>query len=517
MDLTEITNKKYSFIFGNKSDVGRVREINEDYMESFPLGDSHYFIVCDGMGGHSCGEIASRLAVITIKEYISANFRNSNSTKQLLTEAVQNANQTIIDKAAENSEYQGMGTTSVILCLKSGIAYYANVGDSRLYIVRENKIYQLTKDQSFVQTLIDQGHISYDEAESHPRKNELIQALGITENVVPEVNSMGLQIYKGDKFILCSDGLSGFATDDNILSAVEENDVFTASEKLVDLANANGGFDNITVQVVSINEGDDLPEDLKAIRPMGALDKNISVSNFSRDNKSTRQIPEFDFGHEYEKKRSKYPFIFITLVLLAGIGWGIFYYFIREKEKTVINSENNNSITKQPEEYSNNLKLRIFFDSIYGGEKTNPEIKMTQFPSIKFETINYTDKSRKPQPFSFTELIDRIRKEDLTYVSYDTVKSILEIIDRDRNHLKYKIKSEPIIVNENKVDISILSLAYLPEENNQKEVRDYENKKVDKVVKDKPKGREQNHNDTKHEDNIPSVTKGTTKQPLPPK
>ena len=113
MDLKDITNKKYSFIFGNKSDVGRVREINEDYMASFASSSGHFFIVCDGMGGHTSGEIASRLAVTTIKEFVTNNSENSKSTKQLLTESIQFANQTIIDKTIENPEYAGMGTTII--------------------------------------------------------------------------------------------------------------------------------------------------------------------------------------------------------------------------------------------------------------------------------------------------------------------------------------------------------------------------------------------------------------------
>lgn len=169
MDLSSITNK-YTLSFGNKTDVGRVREGNEDYMASFQTNIGHIFIVCDGMGGHTSGEIASRLAVTRLKDFIENNSGSSRSTKQLLIEALEDANQAIIDKTVETPEYKGMGTTCVILAIKSGVVYYANVGDSRMYIIRNGLIHQLTKDQTFVQTLVDQGHITYDDAENHPRK-----------------------------------------------------------------------------------------------------------------------------------------------------------------------------------------------------------------------------------------------------------------------------------------------------------------------------------------------------------
>lgn len=436
MDLQSITNKKYSFIFGNKSDVGRVREINEDYMESFASSAGHFFVVCDGMGGHTSGEIASRLAVTTIKEYVSNNSGSSKSTKQLLAEAIQTANQTIIDKTIETPEYTGMGTTCVALCIKTGMVYYANVGDSRLYIVRNNKIYQLTKDQSFVQTLIDQGHISYDEAESHPRKNELIQALGITENVVPEINKVGLQIFKGDKFILCSDGLSGFVSDESILSILLQNDVYAASEKLVAAANENGGFDNITVQVVDIIEGDDLPQDLKNVPPLGALDKNITTSNFVRDNKSTRQIPEFDFGNQRQKKKSnKGVLIFTAVFVLTTIILSVYLLiFYKKEEKPIVSNEppkTNNST-------SADTTIKSFFQTIYIGKKAanlkTDEIQNT-FSNIIMDSIRYISKSNIETYFNLPNLLKNISEHDLIFIDYD---------NNSRN-LKIKQKETPLL------------------------------------------------------------------------
>lgn len=450
MDLKDITNKKYSFIFGNKSDVGRVREINEDYMASFASSSGHFFIVCDGMGGHTSGEIASRLAVTTIKEFVTNNSENSKSTKQLLTESIQFANQTIIDKTIENPEYAGMGTTCVALCIKTGIVYYANVGDSRLYIVRNNKIYQLTKDQSFVQTLIDQGHISYDEAESHPRKNELIQALGITENVVPEVNKVGLQIFKSDKFILCSDGLSGFVSDETILSTVVQNDVYTASEKLVAAANENGGFDNITVQIIDISEGDNLPEDLKYVPPLGALDKHITVSSFARDNKSTRQIPEFDFGNQNHKKKSNKVLISLTTIFVLIVFFSSMYVILYyDKAPKTIVSNNESVNLKSNTSISIDTTLKNFLRTIYIGKKAATlklDIVQSTFPNIVIDSIKYISKKNASMYFKLSGLLKNINENDLIFIDYDIVSRNLKVRQKE-TPLLYRIIFETISTN----------------------------------------------------------------------
>ncbi|MBX7044259.1 MAG: Stp1/IreP family PP2C-type Ser/Thr phosphatase [Ignavibacteria bacterium] len=465
MDLNDITNKKYTFIFGNKSDVGRVREINEDYMESFTSSTGHFFIVCDGMGGHTSGEIASRLAVTTVKDYVTRNVKNAKSTKQLLAEAIQSANQTIIDKTIENPELAGMGTTCIALCIKAGVVYYANVGDSRLYIVRNNKIYQLTKDQSFVQTLIDQGHITYDEAESHPRKNELIQALGITENVVPEINKVGLQIFRNDKFVLCSDGLSGYVSDELMLNIVVQNDVYTSSEKLVAAANENGGFDNITVQVISITEGDDLPEDLRATPPLGVLDKNITTSNFIRDNKSTRQIPEFDFGNQsYKKKSNKGLIIFTAIFVLMVFSASMYILLFYEKAPKPIVT-NNDSLTKNFSQNnkvtSNQNELEDFFTALYKGKSTDLNKKTEDYAPVRIDTILYAGRDKKEIKILLSDLLKRIKTEELEFNKYDPNNEVLNLKNIGESELLYKIKIEDI--QDEKFNYKITSIKFYRE------------------------------------------------------
>lgn len=460
MDLSSITNK-YTLSFGNKTDVGRVREGNEDYMASFQTNIGHIFIVCDGMGGHTSGEIASRLAVTRLKDFIENNSGSSRSTKQLLIEALEDANQAIIDKTVETPEYKGMGTTCVILAIKSGVVYYANVGDSRMYIIRNGLIHQLTKDQTFVQTLVDQGHITYDDAENHPRKNELIQALGINEKIVPEVNDVALRIYKGDKFILCSDGLSGMIKDNTINDIVNNNDPVSASEMLVRAANENGGTDNITVQVISIVDGDDLPDEIKNVAPAGVLVKNTyGTNNISSNGNTTRQISNYQ-SHQFPvKKKSKTGILLVSIFSLLIITSIYFLFFNKsEKDKTFVSKSD--SLIDNIENKNVNGKslsrrdslLENFLKSVYKGSKTE-EIKLEDFDKIKFgndsnNSIRYVSNRNLTYTYTLTDLIKNIKDNDLKYISISGDNFIVR--DKSNNQIEYRIgsmKDKEIVINE---------------------------------------------------------------------
>lgn len=442
MDLSSISNK-YSLNFGNRTDVGRVREGNEDYMASFQTKIGHIFIVCDGMGGHTSGEIASRLAVERLKEYLENNSESSKSTKQLLSEAIENANQSLIDKTVEVPEYKGMGTTCVILAIKSGVAYYANVGDSRLYIIRNGIIYQITKDQTFVQTLIDQGHINYEEAETHPRRNELVQALGINERVIPEINEVALRIYKDDKFILCSDGLSGMINDEKICEIVKTKDPVTASDFLVRAANENGGTDNITVQVIEIVEGDFLPADMKNVPPSGALNKYYeSKYTESINGNSTRQIPDYPVQEISGKKNSRYIIVIVALFIVSILALMFFLLFDKsDADRKIISESNSSNNTEEVKNINNNTNSDIvenFLQKIYLGKADNyPEIK--EFTNIKLDTIDYTDMNDKTSKISYEQLLKNIKDFDLKYKKYYSADKKLSITDRSGNVRFYSV------------------------------------------------------------------------------
>ncbi len=244
------TNVKISFC--TKSDLGKTRKKNEDFMDEFESKSGRVFLVCDGLGGHAGGEIASKLAVSTIKEYITENPKKITDISALIREALNTANVTLLNKAKENTELTGMGTTCVILVLVNGLAYFGNVGDSRLYLIRGGKINRVSKDQSYVQGLVDKGVISPEQAIYHPERNIVLQALGNNIIIEPQLNPGGMAIFKNDKFILCSDGLSGMLRDYEIFETLEKFGSSERCEKLVEFANAKGGIDNITVQVIQI-------------------------------------------------------------------------------------------------------------------------------------------------------------------------------------------------------------------------------------------------------------------------
>jgi serine/threonine protein phosphatase PrpC len=240
-----------------RTDVGMKRSNNQDSMGFQDPADEREWgekgslsIVADGMGGHVGGEIASGLAVETIlQEYLG---REGQDVEPALVSAVENANSRIFQKAQENPDLRGMGTTCTAMVLKDQLAYFAHVGDSRAYLIRDGEITQVTRDHSLVNQLIDRGDITPEEAESHPEKNVITRSLGIKPNVDVDTMNSPLEVREGDLFLLCSDGLSGLVRDEEMLEAVTTYDPDEAAKLLIDLANERGGPDNITVQIVRV-------------------------------------------------------------------------------------------------------------------------------------------------------------------------------------------------------------------------------------------------------------------------
>lgn len=236
----------------SKTDRGRVRTDNQDAYFAGKITDGSVFaVVCDGMGGANAGNVASELAVRHISEYIIRSYRDGmdmTDTEKTLKNAIVSANISLYDKAVNNAELAGMGTTAVAAFVKDGTAVIAHVGDSRIYLVN-GEIKQLTRDHSVVQSLIESGKITPEDAKVHPRKNVITRALGAEENVA--VDSDCLNLSNGDTLLLCSDGLTNFLDDKDILKVFQNNDISAVAERLVEEANENGGGDNITVVTVT--------------------------------------------------------------------------------------------------------------------------------------------------------------------------------------------------------------------------------------------------------------------------
>ena len=232
---------------GSFSDVGKVREINEDYFGYFSGSCGNLLLVCDGMGGHKGGEIASRIAVKSIENHFEEMNRNYDPPKEIY-DAFNSANNSIIQTAFNDSTLSDMGSTVVLVLLKDGLVHYANLGDSRIYRIRRGKILQLTKDNSLVQQMIDSNMITENESKTHPKKHVITKALGIDPELEPEIYQP-FKLQENDIIILCSDGLTEHVEEKEILKLAGNNSVSDAAIKLVDLANERGGSDNITVQV----------------------------------------------------------------------------------------------------------------------------------------------------------------------------------------------------------------------------------------------------------------------------
>ncbi len=238
------------FVTGAMSDIGQVREVNQDYCGEFddPNTGRRILVVADGMGGHLGGEVASKMAVETVAEIFAA---GGDDAEALLREALETANERVHKTAQEDMDLAGMGTTGVCLLFESGgRGFVAHVGDSRAYRFRAGQLEQITDDHSVVGALIRMGHITEDEAKLHPQRNEILRAIGTNEQV--EVQVTPLELEPGDKYLLCSDGLSGFVSDADIADVLARMDPEGAVRTLVQMANLEGGNDNITVQVAMI-------------------------------------------------------------------------------------------------------------------------------------------------------------------------------------------------------------------------------------------------------------------------
>ena len=235
------------------TDIGLVREQNEDNCSVVATPNGTLCVVCDGMGGHAGGEKASQIAVDCIVHFLT--LEQYEDIPQALHNALDFANMQILGKAAEHLELRGMGSTACILLIQDSQAWIAHVGDSRiyLYVAAKKRLHLLTKDHSYVQWLVDQGIIYPEEADSHPDKNRILKALGIMEELKPEVAENPILPAKGDIFLLCSDGVSGMVSKSKMEQILADKTELNEKEAALLLAAKEaGGTDNITFQLASI-------------------------------------------------------------------------------------------------------------------------------------------------------------------------------------------------------------------------------------------------------------------------
>lgn len=302
-----------NYHIAGRTDVGIMRQNNEDSMIAFRCSTGQVVAVCDGMGGENGGETASNLAVSIIQDILTNNhFENPT---QAISSAIIAANRGILHRSEVSPHLSGMGATCVMAIIKDNQVYYGSVGDSRIYFYNPQQgLTQVTKDQSYVQTLVDAGELTAEEAESHPRKNEITNALGIVDMTPPTVCTAPLSPTPGCFLLLCSDGLSGMVPANMMehVLATPGISVEDKAQRLVNMANEAGGADNITVQLIEWTE---------------------EVQAKPSQPKKSGNIPGIN-AETSTSRKSRIPLVLcILLTVLVVIGGGV-YYLTSSKPKT---------------------------------------------------------------------------------------------------------------------------------------------------------------------------------------
>ena len=238
--------KVFSMEYFSKTDIGRKREVNQDYVFATdqPIGNiPNLLIVADGMGGHKAGDFASKYTTESVVESLKQS--TVSGPQAMFEEAISKANTEIIELAASDVNLEGMGTTLVVATVIEHTLYFANVGDSRLYVIGD-EIKQLSKDHSLVEEMVRLGGINEDEAKHHPDKNIITRAIGAKLDV--EIDFFEYRIVEGDIILMCTDGLSNMVEDEDVFRIIRgSRDLPEAVQGLIDQANLNGGKDNIGI------------------------------------------------------------------------------------------------------------------------------------------------------------------------------------------------------------------------------------------------------------------------------
>lgn len=264
--------------FYARTDVGKVREGNEDFFLNEKIAaDEYLFAVADGMGGHQAGDVASKLASETFSEDYRTLRAKGTAIAEAMDLAIRKANLVVLKKAAADPAKRGMGTTFSAVVIAGLKGYVVHIGDSRIYLIRQRKIRKITTDHTFVEKLVENGRISAAEAREHPQKNVLYMSLGARDGFSPEVID-GLDLEEGDALVMCTDGLSNLVIDEVIRDTVLTHYPEEAARVLVHKANAAGGTDNITLQIIRIGSLAALEETkpLHLIRPRKRLTSLIA-------------------------------------------------------------------------------------------------------------------------------------------------------------------------------------------------------------------------------------------------
>lgn len=239
------------------TDIGKIREKNEDsfFISNKAIyGLPNLYIIADGMGGHNAGEIASKLSIDFFLEYLERTKYLETCLLDKISDATKYSNKKIYEESIKNKEYSGMGTTFTCCLVDNYNLSIVHIGDSRIYLFEDNTIKQITKDHTYINEMFELGKITETEMISHPKRNMLTKAMG-TSSII-DIDSYSIKIDYGNKFLICSDGLTDMVRNEDINNIVQNYNLGESLDKLIDLAITNGGQDNITIiltETVGVN------------------------------------------------------------------------------------------------------------------------------------------------------------------------------------------------------------------------------------------------------------------------
>jgi serine/threonine protein phosphatase PrpC len=368
------------FEFKEHTDKGLVREVNEDKLgHSLDTRNGDIFVVCDGMGGHVGGKTASTIGVNAIMGELSQ--KEHSNMHVAISQSLVFANEQVLGHAAADPSLKGMGSTATVCLIKDDLLYVGHVGDSRAYIFSDGKLYRITRDDSFVQQLVDRGSITEDEAESHPQKNRILQALGSTSALSPRIPNKPFKLKKGDLLMLCSDGLTSMVVDELIEKLINPDNLEGTLNDLHRYAMNNGGKDNITITLIKVTS---------------------SIHAHSEFDHYTKKYPKVDGGGkgpgpEPIKKKQPLALIIGAAAAVVLIVVGIIFWNNSSNESA------QDAVKGSPSQKNPNLKNDTI-DKTYESDGTNSD----QAPATK-DSIT----KAKPQNSDSETKVDRLKKDIL--------------------------------------------------------------------------------------------------------
>ena len=390
--------------------VGRVRKENEDHIGYAQTRNGHVFVVCDGMGGHVGGKEASSTAVQAVIEFFSNHIITN--IPDGIRKAILYANKKVYEKAQKTPGLRGMGTTITIVVIKEDKVYIGHVGDSRIYLFSDNKLYHLTKDHSYVQELFNRGIITNEEMQHHARKNEITRALGLKSDVEPDVPDAPLLLKNGDTILMCSDGLSDMVNDKQIQEILATiPNVKEAGKILLNTALNNGGKDNISLQMIRITNSN--------YKKSIFVDKTNKGSVIASEITLVDETPEQNFNPVQKKtsilnkfnNKKNIIFIIIGILILFLAAWFLFSgdsdkHGKKSKKQKVEQKKNNNKSSEAGDKTTHKTTKQNV--EIH----TNNSINDINLFNIQIGTFKKTSDDNELKNKIMNELIRKIKKNE---------------------------------------------------------------------------------------------------------